>query len=255
MTKVGWKSDNSRKKKSKGPGTSESAEWIFLVTSLGLEMLSAAFDQASSPTKPHYAYLERVVLRRWGRFWWFYYPPPRNAFFGTLPDIYGLVGGISQCICSVAQYMYYLRHADNPIKVSILPAIFLMCLGGSKLNRNQRNMNTIEHNMFRKRQLLHSEVKEVVPHECLDLPHWMEAKPGLDHQPWSVLIINHGILTLKCLQLKDVHVFSRESLAKVPVRNAAGVKTAYKCHQEGRLLDLVDKSLYTYHTKQKPSPS
>ncbi|CAL8150001.1 unnamed protein product [Prunus armeniaca] len=160
-------------------GTSESAEWIFLVTSLGLEMLSAAFDQASSPTKPHYALFgvllataallisiweliyngrkERVVLRRWGRLWWFYYPPPRNALFGTLPDIYGLVGGISQCICSVVQYMYYLRHADNPIKVSILPAIFLMCLGGSKLNRNQRNMNTIEHKMFRKRQLLHSE--------------------------------------------------------------------------------------------------
>ncbi|CAL2253090.1 unnamed protein product [Prunus armeniaca] len=142
-------------------------------------MLSAAFDQASSPTKPHYALFgvllataallisiweliyngrkERVVLRRWGRLWWFYYPPPRNALFGTLPDIYGLVGGISQCICSVVQYMYYLRHADNPIKVSILPAIFLMCLGGSKLNRNQRNMNTIEHKMFRKRQLLHSE--------------------------------------------------------------------------------------------------
>ncbi|XP_016648413.1 PREDICTED: uncharacterized protein LOC103325585 isoform X2 [Prunus mume] len=140
-------------------GTSESAEWIFLATSLGLEMLSAAFDQASSPTKPHYALFgvllataallisiweliyngrkERVVLRRWGRLWWFYYPPPRNALFGTLPDIYGLVGGISQCICSVVQYI----------------------------------------------------VKEVVPHECLDLPHWMEAQPGLDHQPWLINVI------------------------------------------------------------------
>ncbi|XP_021810206.1 uncharacterized protein KIAA2012-like isoform X3 [Prunus avium] len=34
---------------------SESAEWIFLAINLGLEMLSAAFDQASSPRKPHYA--------------------------------------------------------------------------------------------------------------------------------------------------------------------------------------------------------
>ncbi|KAL6284464.1 hypothetical protein ACE6H2_015393 [Prunus campanulata] len=32
--------------------TSESGEWIFLATNLGLEMLSAACDQASSP---HYA--------------------------------------------------------------------------------------------------------------------------------------------------------------------------------------------------------
>ncbi|XP_008245100.1 PREDICTED: probable transcription factor KAN2 isoform X3 [Prunus mume] len=35
--------------------TSESAEWIFLATILGLEMLSAACDQASSPRRPHYA--------------------------------------------------------------------------------------------------------------------------------------------------------------------------------------------------------
>ncbi|CAL8155198.1 unnamed protein product [Prunus armeniaca] len=147
--------------------TSESAEWIFLATILGLEMLSAACDQASSPRKPHYALSgmllaiaavlisiweliyrgkkERVVLRRWGMLWWFYHtPPPRHTPFGTLPDIYGLVAGISQCICSIVQYVYCLRHADNPIKASILPAIFLMCLGGSKLSKNQRNANTTD---------------------------------------------------------------------------------------------------------------
>ncbi|BFG30623.1 hypothetical protein CerSpe_168970 [Prunus speciosa] len=80
--------------------TSESAEWIFLATNLGLEMLSAACDQASSPRRPHYALCgmllaiaavlisiweliyrgkkERVVLRRWGILWWFYHSPPRR---------------------------------------------------------------------------------------------------------------------------------------------------------------------------------
>ncbi|XP_068306970.1 uncharacterized protein [Pyrus communis] len=112
----------------------ESAEWIFLVVALGLEMLSAAFDQASSPSKPHYALLgmlcavaallttiweltykaikERVVLRRPGLLMlpYLFYPPPRNTVFGDLYDIYGLVGGISQCACSAVQYVYFLRH-------------------------------------------------------------------------------------------------------------------------------------------------
>ncbi|XP_008222602.1 PREDICTED: uncharacterized protein LOC103322463 isoform X4 [Prunus mume] len=35
--------------------TSESAEWIFFATILGLQMLSAACDQASSPRKSQYA--------------------------------------------------------------------------------------------------------------------------------------------------------------------------------------------------------
>ncbi|XP_008245097.1 PREDICTED: uncharacterized protein LOC103343207 isoform X1 [Prunus mume] len=153
--------------------TSESAEWIFLATILGLEMLSAACDQASSPRRPHYALSgmllaiaavlisiweliykgkrEGVVLRRWGMLWWFYHPPPpRHTPFGTLTDIYGLVAGISQCICSIIQYVYCLRHADNPIKASILPAIFLICLGGSKLGKNQRNANTTDNNILRK---------------------------------------------------------------------------------------------------------
>ncbi|CAN6714338.1 unnamed protein product [Malus baccata var. baccata] len=148
----------------------ESAEWIFLVVALGLEMLSAAFDQASSPSKPHYALLsmlcavaallttiweltykaikERVVLRRSGLLMlpYFYYPPPRNTVFGDLYDIYGLVGGISQSACSAVQYVYFLWHADNPIKSSLLPAIFLMCLGGSRLNRNRRFSSNVDSN-------------------------------------------------------------------------------------------------------------
>ncbi|XP_008223688.1 PREDICTED: uncharacterized protein LOC103323471 isoform X2 [Prunus mume] len=147
--------------------TSESAEWIFLATNLGLEMLSAACDQASSPRRPHYALFgmllaiaavlisiweltyrgkkERVVLRRWGMLCWFYHPPPhRHMPFGTLPDIFGLVSGILQCICSLVQYVYCLRHDDSPFKVSLLPAIYLICLGGSRLSNKRMNANTTD---------------------------------------------------------------------------------------------------------------
>ncbi|XP_034215514.1 mediator of RNA polymerase II transcription subunit 15-like [Prunus dulcis] len=147
--------------------TSESAEWIFLATNLGLEILSAACDQASSPRRPHFALFgmllaiaavfisigelinrgkrEGVVLRRRGMLWWFYHqsPPPYTPF-GTLPDIYGVVAGISQCICSIAQYVYCLRHADSPFKASLLPAIFLICLVGSRLSNNRMNASTEE---------------------------------------------------------------------------------------------------------------
>ncbi|BFG31303.1 hypothetical protein CerSpe_175760 [Prunus speciosa] len=147
--------------------TSESAEWIFLATNLGLEMLSAACDQASSPRRPHFALSgmllaiaamllsigeliyrgkkERVVFRSWGMLGWFYHPSPRlYKPFGTLPDIFGLVAGISQCICSMVQYVYCLRHADNPFKVSLLPAIFLVCLGSSKLINSRIDPNTTD---------------------------------------------------------------------------------------------------------------
>lgn len=137
-----------------------STVWVFLLTSLGLEILSAVFDQISSPRKPHYALFgmvlaiaavltcilelihkgkkEGVELKRWGKLCWFYYPPPHDSsLFGTFPDICGLVIAISQYICSTVQYVYLRRHANNPIKLSVLPAIFLICLAGSTLIRNR----------------------------------------------------------------------------------------------------------------------
>ncbi|XP_050365255.1 TMV resistance protein N-like isoform X4 [Argentina anserina] len=73
-----------------------SVEWNFLITNLGLEILSAAFDQASSPS-------------------------------------------IAQCLCSITQYIYFSWHADSPVKLSLLPAIFLICLAGSRLQRNHNH--------------------------------------------------------------------------------------------------------------------
>ncbi|CAL9018514.1 unnamed protein product, partial [Prunus brigantina] len=52
-------------------------------------------------------------------------------------------------ICCIVQHVYCLRHADNPFKASLLPAIFLLCLGGSKLSNNRRNANTTD-NILRK---------------------------------------------------------------------------------------------------------
>ncbi|XP_020426288.1 uncharacterized protein LOC18768873 isoform X2 [Prunus persica] len=77
---------------------------------------------------------ERVELRRWRTLWWFYYPRPQRRLFGDVLDIFGLLGAISQCICSTVQYVYFIRHHQNPLKASLLPAIFLICLGASRLS-------------------------------------------------------------------------------------------------------------------------
>ncbi|XP_018506079.2 uncharacterized protein LOC108868141 [Pyrus x bretschneideri] len=137
-----------------------SAELTFLFISLCLEILSIAFDQASSPSKPHYALfgmllaivgvlisaLEfiykgikgKVVLIKLGKLWWFYYPPPPcYEPFGTIIEIYGLVGGIAQCVSSIIQYVYFSQHLDSPFKVSLLPAILVLCLITSRLSEDR----------------------------------------------------------------------------------------------------------------------
>lgn len=123
--------------------------------------MSLCFDQLSSPNKPTYALFgmllaiaallncicelihkgikERVVLRRRGMLWLFHYPRSRYVLFGTLPDFYGLVAGIFQCICSTIQYVYFIRHDKNPIKVSLMPTIFVICLIVSRVNLNRRD--------------------------------------------------------------------------------------------------------------------
>nr|XP_008346986.1 uncharacterized protein LOC103409988 isoform X3 [Malus domestica] len=126
-----------------------SEELIFLVTSLCMEILSAACDQASSPGRPRYALFgmllaigallificeliykgrkNKVVWRKMGC----------CMLFGSVIEIFGLFGGISQCVCSIIQYVYYIRRAENPIKLSLLPAIFLICLIATRLNRTR----------------------------------------------------------------------------------------------------------------------
>ncbi|XP_021819774.1 uncharacterized protein LOC110761587 isoform X2 [Prunus avium] len=45
---------------------------------------------------------------------------------------------------------YHPPPRSNKLFASLLPAIFLLCLGGSKLSNNRRNANTTDNNILRK---------------------------------------------------------------------------------------------------------
>ncbi|KAL6195134.1 hypothetical protein ACLB2K_030755 [Fragaria x ananassa] len=100
-----------------------SAEWNFLLFTLILEILSAGFDQASSPSKPHYALIamllaaaavftciweliqkKSLVLKSWKKTT-ISYPHLSDTFFESHLDIYGLVSSIYQCVFSTVQYI------------------------------------------------------------------------------------------------------------------------------------------------------
>ncbi|XP_048422845.1 uncharacterized protein LOC125469500 isoform X2 [Pyrus x bretschneideri] len=136
-----------------------SAEWIFLATSLCMEILSAACDQASSPSKPRYALFGMLLAfaSLLTCIWELIYKGMKknvvwgnrgcHMLFGSDIELFALVGGIAQCVCSIIQYIYYVRHADNPIKMSLLPAIFVICLIATRLSRErmQTTYETGEH--------------------------------------------------------------------------------------------------------------
>ncbi|KAB2634965.1 TMV resistance protein N-like [Pyrus ussuriensis x Pyrus communis] len=129
-------------------------EWIFLVSSLCMEILSAACDQASSPSTPRYSLFGMLlaIAALLTCIWELIYKGRKKdvgwrkrgcyMLFGYAIETYGLVGGIAQCVCSIIQYVYYIRRADTPIKMSLLPAIFLICLITARLSRKQ--MQTID---------------------------------------------------------------------------------------------------------------
>ncbi|XP_048422838.1 disease resistance protein RPV1-like [Pyrus x bretschneideri] len=136
-----------------------SAEWIFLATSLCMEILSAACDQASSPSEPRYALFGMLLAfaALLTCIWELIYKGMKknvvwgkrgcHMLFGSDIELFALVGGIAQCVCSIIQYIYYIRRADNPIKMSLLPAIFLICLIATRLSRKrmQTTYETGEH--------------------------------------------------------------------------------------------------------------
>ncbi|KAJ6744526.1 TOLL-INTERLEUKIN-RESISTANCE (TIR) DOMAIN FAMILY PROTEIN [Salix purpurea] len=47
---------------------------------------------------------------------------------GTIVEYFGLVGGVWQCFYSTVEYAYARQKRDNPIKMSLLPFIFLSCV-------------------------------------------------------------------------------------------------------------------------------
>ncbi|KAL6216453.1 hypothetical protein ACLB2K_009676 [Fragaria x ananassa] len=129
-----------------------SAEWNFLLFTLILEILSAGFDQASLPSKPHYALIamllaaaavfnciweliqkKNLVLKSWKKLHCISYPHLSDTSFESHLDTYGLVSSIYQCVFSTVEYIYFFYNANSPIRLCALPAVYLMCLAGSRL--------------------------------------------------------------------------------------------------------------------------
>jgi hypothetical protein len=52
---------------------------------------------------------------------------------GTIVEYFGLVGAVWQCFYSTVEYAYARQKKDNPIKMCLLPFIFLLCVVISKL--------------------------------------------------------------------------------------------------------------------------
>ena len=52
---------------------------------------------------------------------------------GTIVEYFGLVGAVWQCFYSTVEYAYARQKKDNPIKMCVLPFLFLLCVVFSKL--------------------------------------------------------------------------------------------------------------------------
>ncbi|CAL9022220.1 unnamed protein product [Prunus brigantina] len=135
-------------------------EWMFLIVSLMLEIFSAICDQLSSPRKPLYALFGvglaimalatciwefihkgrrgNVQFGKCGILLWWFYCPSSGTFFGTFPEICGLIYAITQWASSMVQFVCVLRHKDNPFKVNILPVFFLLCLANYPIEIESR---------------------------------------------------------------------------------------------------------------------
>ncbi|KAJ6422896.1 hypothetical protein OIU84_027805 [Salix udensis] len=122
--------------------------WTLLLTNLILEITSAVFDQLgyalvgmvlafvalllSTGDLIHMARKERMSLlpsfRR---------PSTRTLApgkpVGTIVEYFGWVGAVWQCFYSTVEYAYARQKKENPIKMTLLPFIFLLCVVISKL--------------------------------------------------------------------------------------------------------------------------
>ncbi|KAF9660852.1 hypothetical protein SADUNF_Sadunf19G0006800 [Salix dunnii] len=126
--------------------------WTLLMTSLILEIASAVFDQLgdslvgmvlafvalllATAELIHMARKERMsLLPIFHRSSTTTLAPGKPVgTIGTIVEYFGLVGGVWQCVYSTVEYAYARQKKDNPIKMSLLPLIFLSCVAISKLN-------------------------------------------------------------------------------------------------------------------------
>uniref|UniRef100_A0A6N2LJN8 TIR domain-containing protein n=1 Tax=Salix viminalis TaxID=40686 RepID=A0A6N2LJN8_SALVM len=126
--------------------------WTLLLTNLILEMASAVFDQLGNALVGmvlafvalllataeliHMARKERMsVLPSFRRPSTTTLAPGKPV--GTIVEYFGLVGAVWQCFYSTVEYAYARQKKDNPIKMCLLPFIFLLCVVISKLIKKE----------------------------------------------------------------------------------------------------------------------
>lgn len=133
----------------------ETAEWAFILATLFLEVVSAVLDQRgylkASMVLSFVALLLCTIdlvlsarreglikMERRGCSPCFCSHStngsPTSELFMVV-QIFGFTSAVWQCFFSTVQYIYALRHSDNPIKMTLLPFIFLLCVLISKLIR------------------------------------------------------------------------------------------------------------------------
>ncbi|KAJ4717250.1 Serine/threonine-protein kinase PBS1 [Melia azedarach] len=128
-------------------------EKIAAITNIVLEILSAVFDQLSSTHKPRYALVSMLlsfaallicstelvykvrkerVTWKWSRLPWLYHPSQTPKPFGNFKDLIGLVCAICQCIVTTISFGFLPQQGKNPIKICVLPIIYVIGLLWSK---------------------------------------------------------------------------------------------------------------------------
>lgn len=107
----------------------ETTEWALLITSVLLEAMSAVFDQVGHAlTGMVIAFLALFLssldlickARKEGGNW--------SQPFGGLLEYFGLAAAVWQCFYSTMEYLYTRKNQQNPIKMSLLPFIFALCV-------------------------------------------------------------------------------------------------------------------------------
>ncbi|XP_017985396.1 PREDICTED: uncharacterized protein LOC18593782 [Theobroma cacao] len=134
------------------------SECSFMLINIILEIFLVALEQIASPRKPHYSLIAMVVslvamficimelfdrgskaklvFKRQGMRCWFQPPSSTAKPLYSFIDMFALICAIVQYIFSVVAYSFHQQHRENPIKVSIVSVIFIICMAFSKYTNN-----------------------------------------------------------------------------------------------------------------------
>ncbi|KAJ7009472.1 hypothetical protein NC653_000224 [Populus alba x Populus x berolinensis] len=124
----------------------ETLRWTLLMTNFILEIASAVFDQMGYAligmvlafVALLLATVELIHMARKER------STSTSATrkpVGTIVEYFGLASAVWQCVYSTVEYIYTRQGKDNPIKMYLLPLIFLLCVVISKLLIDKRSID------------------------------------------------------------------------------------------------------------------